>query len=402
MTDTTTISPDVFEQALAEKPEAPPPRTRGELIARGVDAVAPDKARGVPLSAAAGGLAFDSMLQVMEFAKLMAIAGVAVPPHCQGNPGVCLAITVKAVAWRMEPFAVAEKSYVVNNRVGYESQLVHAVVEARAPIQKRLDVRYEGAGPTRTCTVIGMFTDGEEREYTTPEIGSIKTQNSPLWKSDPDQQLWYFAVRSWARRWCPEVLLGVYTREELDENPRLGREDEPPAPGLSQRLKGSEPTGEGFQGAGHVDTELSSVAPNAAGRGVVIEPGTPEKGGKKTAPKPQAAPPARSKAKARPSLRDDVQKRPGARRSPPGEPRKAPTKAEIQAIADKAEAKAGTPKTAAEYVAYAESYIGRLGLDDILARWDGEVDLRADLKVSMPDRNRLKGLIEQKREEAGL
>jgi hypothetical protein len=393
MTDTTTI-----EQTETEIIEQPAERlSKGDLIRRGVDAVAPEKARGVQISSAAGGLAFDSMLQVMEFAKLMAVAGVAVPPHCQGNPGVCLAITVKAVAWRMEPFAVAEKSYVVNSRVGYESQLVHAVVEARAPIQKRLNSRYAGEGPTRTCTVIGMFTDGEVREYTTPEISNIKVKNSPLWSADPDQQLWYFAVRSWARRWCPEVLLGVYTREELDANPRLGREEEPPPPSLSSRLKGSEPSGEGFQGSAHVDSELSSVAPNAAGRGVEVE--TPAKvAAPKPAGKAKGAPPVRSTPKAASRKPAEPEKPIQPSRRLPGEPRKAPSPAEVKAIADNAE-KGKTPKTADEYVVYAESYIDRLKIDDVQARWDGERDMRDELSVKLGDRKRLQLMIDTKRSE---
>jgi len=54
-------------------------------------------------------------------------------------------------------------------------------------------------------------------EYATPEIRNIKVQNSPLWKNDPDQQLSYAAARSLARRHFPDVLLGVYTPEEMAE-----------------------------------------------------------------------------------------------------------------------------------------------------------------------------------------
>jgi hypothetical protein len=85
-----------------------------------------------------GGIKFEHMSEVMEFAKLMSIAGSAVPAHCRGEPGVCLAICIQALEWRMSPFAVANKSYVVENRgdkrIAYESQLIHAVIEARAPL----------------------------------------------------------------------------------------------------------------------------------------------------------------------------------------------------------------------------------------------------------------------------
>jgi len=390
MSDTETQQPATIEQA--------PPRTKGELLARGIDSVPANAATGVPISNQSGGLKFDNMVQVMDFAKLMAVADIAVPEHCRGNAGICLAIIVKAVAWNMEPFAVAEKSYVVKDRVAYEAQLIHAVVEARAPIQRRLNSKYAGEGQTRTCTVIGMFTDGEIREYTTPQFANIKVKNSPLWNADADQQLWYYAVRAWARRWCPDVLLGVYTREELANNPKLGREEDDAAPALHERLRGSEPTGEGFRGAAHVDSELHSVAPAAQGRGVTVIEGKaePEKPEAKATPKAQPKATARSTAKGGGIKGEVVAKPASERRRPPGEPRKPPTEADVAAIAARAE-KGAPPKTKDEYSAYAARWLGiSKGFDDAMARWDGERDMRDSLSVSMPERNRLLGAIKEK------
>jgi hypothetical protein len=33
----------------------------------------------------------------------------------------------------------------------------------------------------------------------------------------PRQQLAYLAVKRWARLYCPDVILGVYTADEIDE-----------------------------------------------------------------------------------------------------------------------------------------------------------------------------------------
>ncbi len=44
-----------------------------------------------------------------------------------------------------------------------------------------------------------------------------RTRNSPLWADDPRQQIAYLAVKRWTRLHCPDVLLGVYTPDELDE-----------------------------------------------------------------------------------------------------------------------------------------------------------------------------------------
>lgn len=162
-----------------------------------------------------GSVEFRSMAEVMEMAKMMAIAQQAVPKHLRGNPGLCLGVIMQSVAWEMEPFAVARMSFVVNDMLGYLSQLIHAVIEARAPLRKRLRCTYSGDGQERQCTVSGTFV-GEDtpHEYTTPKFKDILVKNSPLWKGDVDQQLFYYASRSWARKWCPDVLLGVYSPDE--------------------------------------------------------------------------------------------------------------------------------------------------------------------------------------------
>lgn len=172
------------------------------------------------ISDSAGGVAFANMAQVMEFAKMIAISGVAVPKHLRGNPGACLGVTIQAIEWRMSPYAVANKSYSVNDRLAYEAQLIHAVVLSRAPIKGRPKIEYRNEGDKRRCKVSVELSDapGQWVDYESPEIGKIPTKNSSLWKSDPDQQLFYFSARSLARRHFPDVILGVYAKDEIEDN----------------------------------------------------------------------------------------------------------------------------------------------------------------------------------------
>lgn len=186
-----------------------------------------------------GGASFENMAEVMEFAKLMAISQTAVPPHCRNNPGVCLGVTIQAVEWRMSPFAVANKSYVVNDRLSYESQLIHAIIEQRAPIKGRLRHSFSGEGAKRRCRVWAIEREsGQEIDYVSPEFATITPKNSPLWKSKPDLQLFYNTSRDWARVYFPDVILGVYSNDELlDAMP--GSQAIPPmagVAGLKQRL----------------------------------------------------------------------------------------------------------------------------------------------------------------------
>ena len=182
----------------------------------------------VPMQSDQGGgsLVPQTLGDVVAFAKIMAGADLALPKHLRRNEGACMAVAMQAFRWQMDPFAVANKTYSVNDRLAYEAQLVSAVVNMRAPILSSPTYSYRGEGPTRQCLVSCVMRDGEVREYETPEVGKIKVKNSPLWQSDQDQQLAYYAIRSWARRYAPEVILGVYDREELIEaeasNPKPG------------------------------------------------------------------------------------------------------------------------------------------------------------------------------------
>jgi len=174
------------------------------------------------ISTKAGGLEFVNMSELMQFSKLMALSSIAIPKHLRGNPGACLGICIQAIEWQMSPYAVANKSYSVNDRLAYEAQLIEAVILRRAPIKGRPKVEYEGNGDAKVCRVWAELRDepGEIVEYRSPPFGRITPKNSPLWKTDPDQQQFYYSVRAWCRRHFPDVLLGVYARDELPEPQR--------------------------------------------------------------------------------------------------------------------------------------------------------------------------------------
>jgi len=245
--------------SLTEATERSTAVTRSDIAARGLDALPQQSKSGIAVSRAAGGVSFATVAEVVDVAKLMSAADTAVPKHLRANPGACLRIVFQAVEWQMSPWAVADKSYVVNDRLAYESQLIHAVIEARAPLRERLNTKFLGEGVDRQCEIVGLFLDGTTRSYTTPKLKDIKVKNSPLWTSDPDQQLFYYASRAWSRRWCPDVIMGLYTKDELRDNPNLGRPDEEPEQGLHARLIGGNVSRDEGHKEGYVEQQLESA-----------------------------------------------------------------------------------------------------------------------------------------------
>lgn len=162
----------------------------------------------------------ESMDRVIRMAEMMAGGKSTVPAHLQKNPADCMAVVLQAMQWGMLPHIVAQKTHIVNGTLGYEAQLVNAVVQESGCITGRFHYEYRGNSPTMECRV-GAVIRGE-REITWSEWlneAKVKTKNSPLWTTNPRQQMGYLQVKNWARLYAPGAILGVYTPDELDAPP---------------------------------------------------------------------------------------------------------------------------------------------------------------------------------------
>ncbi len=197
----------------------------------------------------------DGLDKMLRFAQVMSQGTVTVPDHLRGQESDCLAIAMQSAQWGMNPFAVAQKTHIINGALGYEAQLVNALVSSSNAIQGRFKYEYGGDGWEKCTTSkevketkngrngsydvtkrVRGWTDEDEHglfirvgatlrgedEITWGEpvyLSSVVIRNSPLWASNPKQQMAYLAVKYWARLYCPEVILGVYTADELDDRP---------------------------------------------------------------------------------------------------------------------------------------------------------------------------------------
>lgn len=175
--------------------------------------------RSMPAAANSMTLIFNeqNMALMFKFAEVMAQGVATVPKHLQGKPADCLAIVIQAMQWQMNPFAVAQKTHLVNGTLGYEAQLVNAVLKSTQAIDGEFAYEYDGSGTTLRCRV-GAVTHGH-KAITFGEwlpISQVTTKNSPLWVSNPKQQLGYLQVKNWARAFHPGAILGVYTSDELE------------------------------------------------------------------------------------------------------------------------------------------------------------------------------------------
>jgi hypothetical protein len=289
-----------------------------------------------------GGLSFRDYGQVIEFAKMMSETGWALPPHLRKSQTGCLAICTRAGWWRLDPYFVAEHSYMVKNRgevrLVFDAAIFQAVVNARAPIRHRLKHRFVGEGLDMKCIVWSTFVgDHEPTEHESPTLGDrIPKKNaegivkgSPLWVSKPRVQLAYDTMRDWARLYCADVLGGIYDKDELLEQDAeiiaAQNADQPASPNLIARLAGrmsengfgADNVENGVAGNdGHKASSASKAAqsPSEAQGEVLPDEATPTAPKAKNAPTPTEKPATAAK-KAKPEPEPEPKAKPKAPQS---------------------------------------------------------------------------------------
>ncbi|UQR66186.1 recombinase RecT [Bradyrhizobium sp. C-145] len=261
------------QTVTTERPQdAPPPQpqaaservTRRDLVEGNAEKVVTERTEAVTLFKG-GGVDYSNLRDMVDAAKLLASAGPMLKPWLQGNVGGCFAICLRAQELGVSPLALAGWTYIVEQyvngqkveQVAYESQMFHAIIEARAPITTRLQVGYEGEGDKRRCRVWATFKGETEPRYFPPldadpdqfTLGKLhpghndkgKVKGSPLWDKKPDLQLFYNMSRDWARMYCPDVIAGMYGRDEMEDAGFTVASDQAKdvSPGLNARLRGS-------------------------------------------------------------------------------------------------------------------------------------------------------------------
>jgi len=216
------------------------------------------KAEMPTLATSSAALILDvaSMDSIMRLADFMAKGRTTIPDHFKGSPADCAAVIMQAIQWRMNPYAVAQKTHIVNGTLGYEAQLVNSAIQSSGVTVDRFNYDWFGPwekiiGKTKVKDVAAVGKYGENGykkayQYRVPDyqmqdeeglgvrisatlrgeqhprvlellLVQASVRNSPLWATDPKQQLAYLAVKRWSRLYSPDVILGVYSQDELEE-----------------------------------------------------------------------------------------------------------------------------------------------------------------------------------------
>jgi hypothetical protein len=169
---------------------------------------------------------YSYFIDVAKFQQLQRVANVfassdLVPNHYKNNIANCFLALQLAMRLNMDPFAFMQNTYMLQGKIGIEGKLVIALINSRGNFNGNLNFEWSGVGDTRECKAFAKTKKGMEVSrsisYADAKKAGWTERNKGAWGSYPDQMLAYRAAAWFARLYCPEVLLGMQTKEELED-----------------------------------------------------------------------------------------------------------------------------------------------------------------------------------------
>jgi hypothetical protein len=202
-----------------------------------------------------------------------ALAGSSILPDCYradkagGKQALsnCLMLLSLAQRLQMDPFLVGQNMVPINGRPAFSSAFVIALINQSGRFTP-LRFHHSGSGDDRACYASAQdLRSGTELQGMPVSVKMAKdygwfNRSGSQWPKNTDQLLAYRAAGWFGRLHCPEVLLGVATREEIvDAVIDLEPEPLPPAPEPEQPTPAEPPADEPTISQQHRDAALRGI-----------------------------------------------------------------------------------------------------------------------------------------------
>lgn len=143
-----------------------------------------------------------------------------VPQHFRDKPDDCFIMVQLAARQDVDPFMLMQHSYMVGGKPGIEGKYAIAMMNTRGPFKGGVQFSFKGEGDNQSCTAWGIHKETAERCEATVGMDMVKAEGwlkNPKWTSMREQMFAYRAGSFLAKRYCPEVLMGMQTMEELED-----------------------------------------------------------------------------------------------------------------------------------------------------------------------------------------
>jgi hypothetical protein len=185
--------------------------------------------REAPQTIAVDTSSFASYLDTVKFMQIQRVAAMfaasdMVPVHYRGKTANCALAIHMSTRLDIDPMMFMQNSYVIHGKPGIQSIVAIALVNSRGPFTGPIQWKFAGTikDKTRQCTAyVTHKVTGQVCESTVTwamvEAEGWNKKDGSKWLSIPDQMFQYRSASFLAKLYCPEVLLGMVMKDELED-----------------------------------------------------------------------------------------------------------------------------------------------------------------------------------------
>lgn len=165
----------------------------------------------------------DNFKMAWQMSQALAESTV-VPSTFQKNPSNCLIAIEQANRLQMSPFMVMQNLYIIQGKPSWSSKFLIAMINGSGKFDTELhyDEKKDKDGKPYSCLAWvmknGRRIEGMEVTMDMARDEGWLAKNGSKWKTLPALMLRYRAASFFASLNCPELTLGIYTREEVEDN----------------------------------------------------------------------------------------------------------------------------------------------------------------------------------------
>lgn len=202
----------------------------------------PTQGMAMPAAPQGGMMGIFADPQTFQRAMNMACAladSTVIPKDFQKNPSNCLIAIEMSARLNASPMMVMQNLFVVNGRPAWSSQWIVAMINQSRKYKTELQYEFGNAPEDGGLSCFAWAIDREGHKVVGPKI-TMKmaeaedwtSKNGSKWKTMPQVMIQYRAASFFGRKNCPDMIMGIYSRDEAEE---MDYEDAPHDPALSEQ-----------------------------------------------------------------------------------------------------------------------------------------------------------------------
>jgi len=178
-----------------------------------------DKSKNLPAEVGTGMFLDRERFEFgMKSAEILA-KSTLLPALFKDNTANCMILLNLADRLRLDPFLVAQNLYIISDKPAIEAKLAIALINSGGKFSQ-LNYRIDGSGDDMVCTAYAQNLKTGEMCEQAVSIKQAKAEgwmskSGSKWKTLPELMLKYRSAMFFGRVFCPESLLGLYTKDEV-------------------------------------------------------------------------------------------------------------------------------------------------------------------------------------------